>query len=150
MSSAPKHDIFQAIADPTRRKLLRLLAEKEMPITEISSHFPMSRTAVSKHLRILSEAELVSGRKVGREKQYRLHPEPLLELKQWLSFYEQFWDNKLAMLKHYVEDKEISDLKLEVSKLDRQEPKDIEAYIDGKDTFVKELERIALYWYMNN
>lgn len=54
------------------------------------------------------------------------------------------------MLKHYVEDKEISDLKLAVSKLDRQEPKDIEAYMDGKDTFVKELERIALHWYMNN
>ncbi|WCK56772.1 metalloregulator ArsR/SmtB family transcription factor [Aneurinibacillus sp. Ricciae_BoGa-3] len=106
MSAAPKHDVFQAIADPTRRQLLRLLADQELPITVISSHFPMSRTAVSKHLRILSEAELIRGRKVGREKLYRLHPEPLMELKQWLSFYEQFWDNKLAMLKYYVENKD--------------------------------------------
>lgn len=103
MSTAPKHDVFQAIADPTRRKLLQLLAEQELPITEISSHFPMTRTAVAKHLRILSEAELVSGRKVGREKRYSLQPEPLKELKRWLAFYERFWDNKLAMLQYYVE-----------------------------------------------
>ena len=63
----------------------------------------MSRTAVAKHLHILSEAKLVSGRKVGREKLYQLQPEPLEELKQWLSFYEQFWNNKLSILKHIVE-----------------------------------------------
>ena len=102
-ASSTKTDVFQAIADPTRRKLLRLLADREMPITEISDHFPMSRTGVSKHLRILAEAELVVGRKKGREKLYRLHPAPLLELKHWLSFYERYWDNKLSMLKHYVE-----------------------------------------------
>jgi DNA-binding transcriptional ArsR family regulator len=123
MSSAPKHDLFQAIADPTRRKLLKLLAEKELPISEISSHFPMSRTAISKHLLILSEAELVSGRKIGREKRYRLHPEPLLELKHWLSFFEQFWDNKISILKHLVENEENRDLKLMASKC-VEEPKD--------------------------
>ena len=101
--SAEKHDVFQAIADPTRREVLRLLAEKELPISEITSHFPISRTAIAKHLHILSEAELVSGRKIGREKIYRLQPEPLAELKQWLSFYEQFWNNKLLILKHVVE-----------------------------------------------
>ncbi|MDM5156875.1 metalloregulator ArsR/SmtB family transcription factor [Bacillus sp. DX1.1] len=102
-SSAAKYDVFQAIADPTRREVLRLLIEKELPISKITAHFPMSRTAVAKHLHILSEAKLVSGRKVGREKLYRLQPEPLAELKQWLSFYEQFWNNKLSMLKHVVE-----------------------------------------------
>jgi len=98
-----KHDIFQAIADPTRREVLRLLAEKELPITEITAHFPISRTAITKHLHILNEADLVTGKKVGREKIYQFHPEPLLELKDWLSFYEKFWDNKLSMLKHLVE-----------------------------------------------
>lgn len=102
-SSAAKYDVFQAIADPTRREVLRLLADKEMPISQITSHFPISRTAIAKHLHILTEAELVSGRKVGREKIYRLHPEPLTELKQWLSFYERFWSNKLSILKHVVE-----------------------------------------------
>ncbi|WP_332629739.1 ArsR/SmtB family transcription factor [Halalkalibacter flavus] len=103
MSAASKYDIFQAIADPTRRKMLRLLADDEMPVTVISNHFPMSRTAVSKHLRILSESNLVSVEKVGREKRYKLQAEALLELKQWLSFYEQFWDNKMTKLKYIVE-----------------------------------------------
>lgn len=102
-TSAQKHDVFQAIADPTRREVLRLLAEKERPISEITAHFPMSRTAIAKHLQVLSEAELVRGQKVGREKIYRLQPEPLTELKQWLSYYEKFWENKLSILKHIVE-----------------------------------------------
>ncbi|SDM60729.1 helix-turn-helix transcriptional regulator [Bacillus sp. OK048] len=102
-AEAQKHDVFQAIADPTRREVLKLLAEKDRPISEITSHFPMSRTAIAKHLQVLSEAELVIGRKVGREKIYRLQPEPLTELKQWLSFYEKFWANKLSILKHIVE-----------------------------------------------
>ncbi|WP_026593739.1 ArsR/SmtB family transcription factor [Bacillus sp. UNC437CL72CviS29] len=105
-SSAAKYDVFQAIADPTRREVLRLLTEKELPISKITDHFPMSRTAVAKHLYILSEAKLVSGRKVGREKIYRLQPEPLAELQEWLSYYEQFWNNKLSMLKYVVENEE--------------------------------------------
>ncbi|OAT82068.1 transcriptional regulator [Bacillus sp. MKU004] len=101
---AVKHDVFQAIADPTRREMLRLLSEKDRPISDITSHFSISRTAVTKHLGILTEADLVSGKKVGREKIYSLHPEPLTELKDWLSYYERFWNNKLSMLKYLVED----------------------------------------------
>ncbi|MFP3361319.1 transcriptional regulator, partial [Planococcus sp. SIMBA_143] len=56
-----------------------------------------------KHLAILSEAELVRGEKIGREKIYRLQPEPLAELKDWLAYYEQFWTNKFTKLKHMVE-----------------------------------------------
>lgn len=104
--AAPKHDVFQAIADPTRRSLLNLLVEQEMPVTAISRHYPMSRTAVSKHLRILADAGLVKERKVGRETRYRLEPEPLLELKRWLAYYERFWDNKLAALGRLVESEE--------------------------------------------
>jgi len=74
-----------------------------MPVNVISGHFPMTRTAVSKHLRILSDAGLVKERKVGRETRYRLDAEPLLELKRWLSFYERYWDNKLEALQRYVE-----------------------------------------------
>ncbi len=104
--SAVKHDVFQAIADPTRREVLRLLANEELPISKISDHFPISRTAVAKHLHILSEAQLVTGKRVGREKIYTLHPEPLTEVQQWLSYYEQFWHNKLSILKHIVESDE--------------------------------------------
>lgn len=106
---AQKHDVFQAIADPTRREVLKLLAQKELPISEITSHFSVSRTAIAKHLQVLSEAELVRGRKQGREKIYQLQPEPLKQLKQ---FYDQFWTNRLSVLKHIVEHPEESGLKL--------------------------------------
>lgn len=122
MSASEKHDVFQAIADPTRRKVLQLLAEGDLPISEITSHFSMSRTAIAKHLHILSEAELVSGRKVGREKRFRLQPEPLAELKQWLSFYDQFWDNKLSILKHVIEDSGENGLKVIEKEQDTNEP----------------------------
>ncbi|MFF2589753.1 ArsR/SmtB family transcription factor [Peribacillus butanolivorans] len=122
MSVAEKHDVFQAIADPTRRKVLQLLAEGDLPISEITSHFSMSRTAIAKHLHILSEAELVSGRKVGREKRFRLQPEPLAELKQWLSFYDQFWDNKLSILKHVIENSGENGLKVIEKEKDTDEP----------------------------
>ncbi|MEC0226076.1 ArsR/SmtB family transcription factor [Paenibacillus alba] len=98
-----KHDVFQAIADPTRRQVLQLLGEQEMPVTVISGHFPISRTAVSKHLRILADAGLVKERKVGRETRYRLEAEPLMELKRWLAYYERYWENKLNVLKRFVE-----------------------------------------------
>lgn len=101
-----KSDVFQAIADPTRRKLLKMLGEREMPVMEISGHFPMSRTAVSKHLRILADAGLVNEKKIGRERIYWLNPEPLNELKDWLAYFERFWENKLAALKFYVENEE--------------------------------------------
>jgi DNA-binding transcriptional ArsR family regulator len=102
----PRHDVFQAIADPTRREMLTLLSEKEMSVTAIGSYFPISRTAVSNHLHVLEDAGLVNERKVGRETRYLLQPEPLLELKRWLSYYERFWDAQLAALKNLVEDKE--------------------------------------------
>ncbi|WP_223067693.1 ArsR/SmtB family transcription factor [Paenibacillus caui] len=117
-ASAPKHDVFQAIADPNRRKLLRLLADKEMPVTAICEHFPITRTAVSKHLRILSDSSLVSARKIGRETRYRLEPEALLEVREWVSFYERFWDNKISMLKHLVENDGPGTLTLVESKAD--------------------------------
>lgn len=102
-ASSEKPDVFQAIADPTRRRLLRLLDNQELPVNAITGHFTISRTAVSKHLHILADAGLVRERKVGRERRYRLDPEPLLELKRWLAYYERYWENKLSALKHYVE-----------------------------------------------
>ena len=102
--TATKHDVFKAIADPTRRQLLRLLADKEEPIVSISGHFPITRTAINKHLAILLEAKLVASQKVGRETRYRSQLEPLIEVKEWLSYLEQFWGDKLDALKRYVED----------------------------------------------
>ncbi|MFB4475351.1 ArsR/SmtB family transcription factor [Oceanobacillus caeni] len=104
MVDQPRHDVFQAIADPTRRNMLKLLAEKEMSIAEITEHFPISRTAVNKHLHILSNTGLVRSRRVGRETRYTLRPEPLIEIQNWLTFFEHYWDEKLAVLKRFVEE----------------------------------------------
>lgn len=100
---APKHDVFQAIADPTRRGILTLLVNQEMPIASIVERFPMSRTAVNKHLQVLSNAGLVMNRRQGRETRYRVDPTPLVEVKQWVSFFEQYWDEKLHSLIEYLE-----------------------------------------------
>ncbi|MGF9916108.1 metalloregulator ArsR/SmtB family transcription factor [Paenibacillus ehimensis] len=82
-----ERDIYAAIADPTRHKLLRLLADvEELPLNELTVHFDMGRTAVSKHLAILKEAGLVISRKVGRETRFRLNAAPLRDIENWVSF----------------------------------------------------------------
>lgn len=105
-NTAKKHDVYQAIADPTRRKVMELLAKQDLAIADIAEQFPISRTAIVKHLYILSEAKLVTSKKVGREKLYTLSPEPLGDVKEWIAYYERFWENKLSILKHLVENDE--------------------------------------------
>ncbi|AOV06864.1 ArsR/SmtB family transcription factor [Sporosarcina ureilytica] len=104
-STVQKRDVYIAIADPTRRKLIHLLAEsEELPLYELTPHFEIGRTAVSKHLAILREADLVTNRKVGRETRYQLNAAPLQEVKDWLSFYEKFWNERAAILKNILEE----------------------------------------------
>jgi len=100
-----ERDIYVAIADPTRRKLLRLLADvEELPLNELTVHFEMGRTAVSKHLAILKEAGLVISRKVGRETRYRLNAGPLREIEDWVSFYRRFWSERISLLNQILEE----------------------------------------------
>jgi DNA-binding transcriptional ArsR family regulator len=98
-----ERDVYVAIADPTRRKLLRLLADaEELPLHELTAQFQMGRTAVSNYLAILKEAGLVADRKVGKETRYRLIAAPLQEIKDWVSFYEKFCKEKVALLKNLI------------------------------------------------
>ncbi|MFC0211070.1 ArsR/SmtB family transcription factor [Paenibacillus chartarius] len=100
-------DVFDAIADPTRRQLIRLLAEAvEMPLHELTAQFPMGRTAVSKHLTILKEAGLVMDRKVGRETRFRLNAAPLQEIQDWVGFYSKFWSMNMLRLNQLLEEEE--------------------------------------------
>lgn len=96
-------DVFQAIAHPARRRLLDELAEGEASVNTLASPFQMSRPAVSQHLRILREAKLVSERRLGRERLYRLEPEPLREVNEWLARYDRFWTDKLEALGEYLD-----------------------------------------------
>ncbi|MGN4125261.1 ArsR/SmtB family transcription factor [Lysinibacillus sphaericus] len=100
-------DVFAAVADPTRRKLLQMLADvEELPLYQITVHFQMGRTAVSKHLAVLQDADLVITRRVGRETRYRLNATPLKEIQDWISYYEGFWKERIDKLKLLLEEKQ--------------------------------------------
>jgi len=103
MSATVDHDVYQAIADPTRREILNQLSHKELYIGEITDSFSISRPAIAKHLRILHHANLVDWRKHGRKKYYSLNPEPLKEVQDWVSYFEKFWKQKLQNLKNLAE-----------------------------------------------
>ncbi|MEC0231767.1 ArsR/SmtB family transcription factor [Paenibacillus alba] len=100
-------DVFDAVADPTRRQLIRILAEaEELPLHELTTQFQMGRTAVSKHLTILKEAGLVLDRKVGRETRFRLNAAPLREIQDWAAFYSKFWRTNMLRLNQLLEEEE--------------------------------------------
>lgn len=103
-SNAPR-DVFSAIADPTRRRLIQRLAhEEELPLHVLTADFAMGRTAVAKHLTVLKEADLVRDRKVGRETRFRLNAAPLREVQDWVGFYRTFWTNNLLRLGELLEE----------------------------------------------
>src|SRR5262245_1900508 len=91
-------DVFTAISHRARRQMLDLLIEAERSVNAIAAHFEMSRPAVSQHLRILLDAGLVNEQRHGRERRYRLVPERLAPVRDWLTHYEQFWDDHLQRL----------------------------------------------------
>jgi DNA-binding transcriptional ArsR family regulator len=100
---APDAATFRAVADPTRRAILDLLLEGARPVKQIAESFPVSRPAISRHLRVLRHAELVEEHRAGRKRIYQLNARPLRAVGQWLEHYRQFWEKKLLSLKKYVE-----------------------------------------------
>jgi DNA-binding transcriptional ArsR family regulator len=99
-------DVFHAVADVTRRAILDRLRSGAQTVNEIASAFPVSRPAISKHLRVLHDARLVMEHREGRHRMYRLNPAPLRDLDRWLNAYREFWTVNLASLKKHVEAKE--------------------------------------------
>lgn len=99
-------DVFGAISHAARRHMLDLLAEADRSVTAIAGHFEMSRPAVSQHLRVLLEAGLVSEQRHGRERRYRLVPERLGAVRDWIARYERFWDDRLKRLQQLLSDQE--------------------------------------------
>jgi DNA-binding transcriptional ArsR family regulator len=95
--------VFRALADPTRREILRLLRSGRLTVGELTDHFPVSRPAISKHLRSLRSAGLVATRRDGRTSSCSLNGRPLKAVSDWLRDYESFWSDALANLKSYVE-----------------------------------------------
>jgi DNA-binding transcriptional ArsR family regulator len=94
---------FSALADPTRRAVLDLLRKGSQPAGQIARAFPVSRPAISKHLRLLRRAHLVREHREGRLRVYQLNPEPLKTVDNWIEQYRSFWNANLASLKSFVE-----------------------------------------------
>ena len=88
-------EMFAVLADPTRRRILDLLAEQERSVGELVAAFPISQPAVSRHLRVLREAGLVRLRGAGQRHIYRLDAAPLAALDDWLARYRHFWSGRL-------------------------------------------------------
>lgn len=93
-----RRDIFQAIADPTRRAILVLIALQAMTPNAIAEHFDMTRQAVSKHLKILTECELVKQEHQGREIYYLLEIEKMKEIDKWLDQFRKIWETRFQQL----------------------------------------------------
>jgi DNA-binding transcriptional ArsR family regulator len=94
---------FQALADPTRRAVLDLLRRGSQRAGQIANAFPVSRPAISKHLRLLRRAHLVREHREGRHRVYQLNPEPLRAVDSWIEQYRVFWAANLNNLKAFVE-----------------------------------------------
>jgi DNA-binding transcriptional ArsR family regulator len=93
-----KRDIFQAIADPTRRTILLLIASQAMTPNALAEHFDSTRQAVSKHIKILTESQLLKQEKAGREIYYHFNPDKLKEVDKWLEQFKGFWEDRFKQL----------------------------------------------------
>ncbi|NNE88958.1 MAG: helix-turn-helix transcriptional regulator [Silicimonas sp.] len=99
----PEQMGFRALADPTRRDILRLLTAKEMTIAEVAENFEMTRAAVKKHLLILSEGDLITVQVSGRTRLNALNPEGLRRVFDWFRYFDAFWEDRLNTLKSEIE-----------------------------------------------
>jgi DNA-binding transcriptional ArsR family regulator len=97
-------DAFDALADPTRRQLLLLLRSDERSVSELASHFESTMAAVSQHLTVLRRTGLVAKRRSGRLQLYRLRPQGLGQVLDFLKHFDEFWDAKLAALGRYLDE----------------------------------------------
>lgn len=98
-----RRDVFQAIADPTRRRIIGLVAREDLNLNAVAGKFRISRPAVSKHIRILTECGLVKIRREGRERYCEAKLDKLGEVSGWVEQYRRFWTQKLDALEAYLE-----------------------------------------------
>ncbi len=98
-----RRDVFQAIADPTRRAIIQMLASKPMNLNAIAAQFPISRPAISRHIKILAQCDVLHIRQQGRERICTSKLENLQPVQDWLTQYEIFWNHRLDALAQHLE-----------------------------------------------
>lgn len=99
-----RRDVFQAIADPTRRAILTLLVVQAMTPNALAEHFDSTRQAVSKHIKILTECEVVTQKQTGREIHYQVNPEKMKEIDIWLERFRKMWEDRFDQLDNLLND----------------------------------------------
>jgi DNA-binding transcriptional ArsR family regulator len=114
-----RRDVFQAIADPTRREIINMIAHQSMNLNAVADQFSISRPAISKHIKILSECGLVTIKQQGRERYCEAKLQKLNEVSQWIAQYRVFWTKKLDALENFLTIKEPAKTKA----LKRQPPR---------------------------
>lgn len=97
-----RRDVFQAIADPTRRQIIDLIAHKAMNLNAIADHFDITRPAISNHIRILSECGIVHIEQIGRERYCKIQPDTLKEVSDWISQYQDLWEQRIDSFEKYL------------------------------------------------
>src|ERR1700691_3713339 len=101
--STPAFNAFDVLAEPSRRKILELLRDGERPVSDLVDHLNLSQPAVSKHLRVMKNAGLVEVRPDAQQRFYRICPEPLEQLDEWLEPYRKFWTSQLVRLESHLD-----------------------------------------------
>lgn len=97
-----RRDVFQAIADPTRRDIIGLLAKDNLSVNTVAENFDISRPAISKHLKILTECGIIVIEKKGRERLCEIKPQTLIPLAEWIDQYRKLWEEKLDSFENYL------------------------------------------------
>jgi len=98
-----RRDVFQAIADPTRREIIKMIATQSLNLNSVAEKFDISRPAISKHIKILTECGLITINQKGRERHCEANLRKLNEVSKWVEQYKEFWTQKLDALENYLE-----------------------------------------------
>ncbi len=102
MTTEARRDVFQAIADPTRREIINLVARKAMNLNTIAEHFDISRPSISQHIKILNECGLIEIEKIGRERYCKVQPRNLVPAFLWIDQFKDLWEQKLDSFEQYL------------------------------------------------
>ncbi len=97
-----RRDVFQAIADPIRRDIIELLSTQTLTVNEVANKFKISRPAISKHLKILSECDIITFNQVGRERICVIRPEKLIPAFLWINQYNKLWEDRIDSFENYL------------------------------------------------
>ena len=98
-----RRDVFQAIADPTRREIINMISHRTLNLNAVADNFDVSRPAISKHIKILTECGLITIRQQGRERFCEANLKPLVQVSSWVDQYKEFWTARLDALEAYLE-----------------------------------------------